>query len=113
MEGNLLTAALATSMKPGDAARFIKGLCREKAVAAVESLASIMVNPRMNPAARVRAAEVLLERGFGRTEQCVAPPIDPTEGEHGVMVAPATQSIEEWESYSASIHEKLQRERSL
>lgn len=79
----------------------------------MQVLTSIMENPRMNPTARVRAVEVLLERGFGRPEQIATPPIESGEGEHGVMAAPPVQSIEEWESYSAAVHEKLQRERSL
>lgn len=47
----------------------VKQLAREHAPGAIETLASIMRDSLMPPAARVAAANSLLDRGFGKPVQ--------------------------------------------
>lgn len=47
----------------------VKQLAREHAPGAIETLASIMRDGLMPPAARVSAAQALLDRGFGKPSQ--------------------------------------------
>ena len=44
----------------------VKELAREHTGAAIETLVSIMANPKAAPAARVSAANALLDRGYGK-----------------------------------------------
>jgi hypothetical protein len=44
-------------------------LARQHTAAAVETLVSIMTNPKSAPAARVSAANALLDRGHGKPPQ--------------------------------------------
>jgi Family of unknown function (DUF5681) len=47
----------------------IKELARKHTGKAIETLVSIMANPKAAPAARVSAANALLDRGYGRPAQ--------------------------------------------
>jgi hypothetical protein len=49
----------------------VKALARECAPEAIETLASIMKDPKAPPAARISAAQALLDRGHGRPSQAV------------------------------------------
>jgi hypothetical protein len=46
-------------------------LAREKGPEAIKALAGIMSNPNSPPAARVAAAGVILDRGYGKAAQAV------------------------------------------
>jgi hypothetical protein len=47
----------------------VRELAREHTSEAVETLVSIMTNPKAAPAARVSAANALLDRGYGKPPQ--------------------------------------------
>ena len=47
----------------------VKELARKHTGKAIETLVSIMANPKAAPAARVSAANALLDRGYGRPAQ--------------------------------------------
>lgn len=49
----------------------VRDLARIHSVEAIETLATIMRDSGIPPAARVRAAEAILDRGFGRPQQAV------------------------------------------
>ncbi len=57
----------------------VRELARSRTVEAVETLTDIMRNPDEPAAARVRAAETLLDRGWGR-------PTQPISGEDGKAI---------------------------
>lgn len=50
----------------------IRSLAREHTEAAIKSLAAIMRQPKSPAAARVSAAQVLLDRGWGKAVQTIA-----------------------------------------
>ncbi len=54
----------------------VRDLCRAKTELAVLTLASIMVNKRVNAGARVRAAQEILDRGWGKPNQPISGPDD-------------------------------------
>jgi aminopeptidase N len=61
-----------TSGNPGGRPKVIAEvheLARQHTTAAVETLVSIMTNPKSAPAARVSAANALLDRGHGKPPQ--------------------------------------------
>src|SRR5215831_13624495 len=72
----------------------IKELAREHTGDAIQTLVSIMTNPKSAPAARVSAANSLLDRGYGKPPQHIT-------GEGGpVYVARLPEvcaTAEEWE----------------
>jgi hypothetical protein len=47
----------------------VQELARQHTIDAVETLVSIMTNPKSAPAARVSAANALLDRGYGKPPQ--------------------------------------------
>jgi hypothetical protein len=49
----------------------VRDLARRHGAAAIGALAEIALNPKAPPAARVAAAEALLDRGYGRPVQAV------------------------------------------
>lgn len=49
----------------------VRELARQHTVEAVTTLAEIMRNPKQPAAARARACETLLDRGYGRAEQAI------------------------------------------
>jgi hypothetical protein len=71
----------------------VKELARAHTGEAIETLVSIMTNPKSAPAARVSAANALLDRGYGKPPQHIT-------GEGGpsyVIRAPQPcQTAEEW-----------------
>lgn len=101
-----ITAELASKISPADARKLLKSLTIPKATVAIETLSSICINPRINPNARVRAAEVLLDRAFGKAEQMEpAPP--PESKDTGVMLIPSgTGDLTEWERLAMLHHQK-------
>jgi Family of unknown function (DUF5681) len=73
----------------------VKELAREHTAEAIQTLVSIMTNPKSAPAARVSAANALLDRGYGRPPQHIT-------GENGpsfvVRLPEPAKSVEEWEA---------------
>jgi len=73
----------------------VKELAREHTAEAIQTLVSIMNNPKSAPAARVSAANALLDRGYGK------PPHHIT-GESGIsyvaLLPEVAKSAEEWEA---------------
>src|SRR5262245_8369701 len=70
----------------------VRDLAREHTVEAVQTLVSIMTNPRSADAARVSAANALLDRGYGKPPQHIT-------GQHANFVALLPQpcvTAEEW-----------------
>lgn len=49
----------------------VKAAARELTQDAIDTLASVMKDPKAPPAARISAAQVLLDRGWGRPTQAV------------------------------------------
>jgi hypothetical protein len=49
----------------------IKGLAKEASEAAIETLKSVMSDPKAPPAARVGAATAILDRGYGKPTQTI------------------------------------------
>jgi hypothetical protein len=49
----------------------VKALARECAPEAIETLKAIMLDAKAPPAARISAAQTLLDRGYGRPTQAV------------------------------------------
>ena len=71
----------------------VKELARQHTPAAIEVLASIMHNTKASDAARVSAANALLDRGYGKPQQQI-----PGEGALYVARLPEpARSVEEWE----------------
>jgi hypothetical protein len=58
--------------RPSDAA--LKELCRAKTAAAIATLAEIMGNKKAPAAARVAAANAILDRGYGKPAQAIVGP---------------------------------------
>src|SRR5262245_14390314 len=50
----------------------VKELARQHMPAAIETLATIMKNPKASDAARVSAATALLDRGYGKPQQHIS-----------------------------------------
>ena len=73
----------------------VKELARAHTGEAIETLVSIMTNPKSAPAARVSAANALLDRGFGKPAQHITGDGGPSF----VMRLPEPcKSVEEWET---------------
>ena len=73
----------------------VKELAREHTGAAIETLVSIMSNPKAAPAARVSAANALLDRGYGKPPQHIT-------GEGGpsfvVRLPEPAKNAKEWQA---------------
>ena len=71
----------------------VKELAREYTAEAIQTLVSIMTNPKSASAARVSAANALLDRGYGKPPQHIT-------GENGVSyvarLPEVAKSAEEW-----------------
>src|SRR6476660_5591312 len=71
----------------------VKELARKHTAKAIETLVSIMDNPKAAPAARVSAANALLDRGYGKPPQHIT-------GEGGpsfvVRLPEPAKNAEEW-----------------
>jgi hypothetical protein len=57
----------------GNAPVDVRSLARVHTRAAIKTLAGIMNQPKCHPSARVHAAEALLDRGWGKSTQLLAP----------------------------------------
>jgi hypothetical protein len=57
----------------GNAPVDVRSLARTHTRAAIKTLAGIMNQPKCHPSARVHAAEALLDRGWGKATQLLAP----------------------------------------
>src|SRR2546423_4516664 len=73
----------------------VKELARAHTGEAIQTLVSIMTNPKSAPAARVSAANALLDRGYGKPPQHIT-----TEGGTSYVIrAPwPSKDTEEWEA---------------
>lgn len=102
-----ITEEIAGKMTLQEAQRLIRSLTIPHAMTAVSTLVNIANNPRMNPAARVAAANSILDRGFGKPEQTVTIPLPPGIGKTGVMLIPSSGGRDEWLKRSQEHHQKM------
>ena len=71
----------------------LKELAKGHTVEAIQTLVSIMTNPKFAPAARVSAANALLDRGYGRPAQHVTGDLATS---YVARLPEPAQSAEEW-----------------
>jgi len=71
----------------------VKELAREHMPAAIEALVSIMNNTKASDAARVSAANALLDRGYGKPPQHIT---DESARSYVVRLPEVANSAEEW-----------------
>ena len=71
----------------------VKELAREHTGEAIETLVSIMTNPKYAPAARVSAANALLDRGYGKPPQHISGEGGPS---YVVRLPEPCKTAEEW-----------------
>ena len=73
----------------------VKELARAHTGEAIKTLVSIMTNPKSAPAARVSAANALLDRGYGKPPQHISG----SDGPRYVALLPEPcKTAEEWEA---------------
>ena len=81
----------------------IKELARAHTAEAIETLVSIMTNPKAADAARVSAANALLDRGYGKPPQHLTGDVAASF----VMRLPEpAKTMEEWEARIANVQTK-------
>jgi hypothetical protein len=73
----------------------VKELARVHTGQAIETLVSIMTNPKSAPAARVSAANALLDRGYGKPPQHITGEGGP---QYVVRLPEPCKTAEEWEA---------------
>jgi hypothetical protein len=73
----------------------VKELAREHTGKAIETLVAIMSNPKAAPAARVSAANSLLDRGYGKPPQHISGEGGPS---YVVRLPEPCKTAEEWEA---------------
>ena len=71
----------------------VKDLAREYTSEAIETLVSIMTNPKSAPAARVSAANSLLDRGYGKPPQHITGEGGPS---YVVRLPEPCKTVDEW-----------------
>jgi hypothetical protein len=71
----------------------VKELAKEHTVEAIQTLVSIMTNPKFAPAARVTAANALLDRGYGRPPQHITGEV---AASYVARLPEPAKSAEEW-----------------
>ena len=71
----------------------LKELAKGHTVEAIQTLVSIMTNPKFAPAARVSAANALLDRGYGRPAQHVTGDVATS---YVARLPEPAKSAEEW-----------------
>jgi len=71
----------------------VKELARKHTGKAIETLVSIMANPKAAPAARVSAANALLDRGYGKPPQLITGEGGPS---YVVRLPEPCKTAEEW-----------------
>jgi Family of unknown function (DUF5681) len=71
----------------------VKELARKHTGKAIETLVSIMANPKAAPAARVSAANALLDRGYGKPPQHITGEGGPS---YVVRLPEPAKNAEEW-----------------
>ena len=71
----------------------VKELAKEHTVEAIQTLVSIMTNPKFAPAARVTAANALLDRGYGRPAQHITGDV---AASYVARLPEPAKSAEEW-----------------
>ena len=85
----------------------VKELARAHTGAAIETLVSIMANPKAAPAARVSAANALLDRGYGKPPQHITGEGGPS---YVVRLPEPCKTAEEW---LATVNKPMLVSRSL
>ena len=78
----------------------VKELARARTGDAIETLVSIMTNPKAAPAARVSAANSILDRGYGKPPQHITGEGGPS---YVVRLPEPCKTAEEWVSQSGGI----------
>ena len=71
----------------------VRELAKEHTVEAIQTLVSIMTNPKFAPAARVSAANALLDRGYGRPAQHITGDI---AASYVARLPEPAKTVEEW-----------------
>ena len=71
----------------------VKELARAHTAEAIQTLVSIMTNPKSAPAARVSAANALLDRGYGKPPQHITGEGGPS---YVVRLPEPCATVEEW-----------------
>ena len=86
----------------------VKELARAHTADAIQTLVSIMTNPKAAPAARVSAANALLDRGYGKPPQHIT-------GQQANFVALLPQPCETAEEWMAMVEPRkaLTKEHSM
>ena len=85
----------------------VKELARKHTGKAIETLVSIMANPKAAPAARVSAANALLDRGYGKPPQHITGEGGPS---YVVRLPEPCKTAEEW---LATVNKPMLVSRSL
>lgn len=101
-----ITEEIASKLTASEAQKLIKGMCIVHAGAAIKALVEIVSNVRINPNARVQAAQALLDRGFGKPEQNTTIVV-PGSGKTGVMLVPGTEGRNQWLEQASAHHTKM------
>lgn len=79
----------------------LRQLAREHTVEAVQTLIEIMLDKSSSEMARVRAAEAILDRGYGKPVQAIEAAV---EGQtYAVFVPVPIEDVSEWERMSAGL----------
>ena len=73
----------------------VKELAREHTAEAIRTLVSIMTNSKSPPAARVSAANALLDRGYGKPPQHIT---GESNTSYVALLPEVAKSAEEWEA---------------
>ena len=82
----------------------VKELAKEHTVEAIQTLVSIMTNPKFAPAARVTAANALLDRGYGRPAQHITGDV---AASYVARLPEPAKSADEWLASLADAPNKL------
>ena len=81
----------------------IRELAREHTGEAVETLVSIMTNPKAAPAARVSAANALLDRGYGKPPQHITGDV---AASYVARLPEPAKTVEEWTASLTNVQNK-------
>jgi hypothetical protein len=81
----------------------VKELARKHTGKAIETLVSIMDNPKAAPAARVSAANSLLDRGYGKPPQHITGEV---AASYVARLPEPAKTVEEWTASLTSVQSK-------
>jgi hypothetical protein len=90
--------------------RDIEALAREYTEAALRTLAEICADPKAPPAARVAAANALLDRAWGKPRQPLEHAGELEHRRYVIVSPPPCETVEEW--FEQYVPKELQRQRA-